>query len=81
MNFTKAKNKIDKSDEKRVLVTKFKRRHFKKNLSTSMGFGFQDMRKTPKNLLKNLTCQGYEIELIPLSIGMDNVEVELYVNK
>ena len=81
MDFTKAKERIAKSDETRVKVTTFKRRHFKKRMSTNMGFGFQDMRKSSKSLVKNLTCNGYDIEIVPVDISEMNMKIELYVNK
>jgi hypothetical protein len=52
------KKKIKKnSSKKQVKIVSLNRKHFKKGLSTGVGFGFQDLKRKPKKLITDLMCR------------------------
>ena len=82
MNFTTIKERFDAADSGRVRVTSFKRRHFKKHLSSIYGIGYQDLRKPSKDLVKKLISEGYDIEFQPINVlSEEDIEIELYIIK
>lgn len=70
MNVQKKKNKFLKRLEKAkngdtVKVINFKRKHFKEDLSTSVGFGWQDLKEDPKAFYKWLITEDYDVHMVP----------------
>lgn len=49
----KAENKLKKK-KKGVKVFTFTREHFNEEMSNNRGFGFQDLKKKPKKLIKEM---------------------------
>jgi hypothetical protein len=74
-NYKKAKK------GKMVSVTTLKRKDFKKQLSTCFGVGFQDLKKQPQELIKTLSCEGYNLHMIPVSIDYDDMTINVEVKK
>lgn len=62
-NFIKRLVKAKKGDV--VKVINFKRKDFKKEMSTSVGFGWQDLNDDPKAFYKWLLISDYNIHMIP----------------
>jgi hypothetical protein len=62
---------------KMVKVKSLTRKHFKRILSTDIGFGFQDMKKKPKRLFETLIIEGYDVHVIPKNTI--NMEVDIFV--
>lgn len=48
-----------------VKVINFKRKHFKEEMSTSVGFGWQDLKKDPKAFYKWLLIEDYNVHMVP----------------
>jgi hypothetical protein len=67
--FIKRLNKADNGDT--VKVINFKRKHFKEDLSTSVGFGWQDLKEDPKAFYKWLLIENYDIHMTPTSFDND----------
>ena len=70
MNVQKKKDKFLKRMEKAgcgdtVKVINFKRKHFKEDLSTSVGFGWQDLKEDPKEFYKWLITEDYDVHMEP----------------
>jgi hypothetical protein len=80
MKFKEAKAKIEQSHISRVHVTTFSREDFNEELSTSMGFGYQDLKEKPKKLFNKLICEGYDVEIIP-NMDEDGFSTDIYVEK
>lgn len=66
--------------KKPIKVMNLKREDFKKELSTTMGFGFQDLRKNAKEVITTLTGEGYDLSFTPSNIGGDDMKVKVTVN-
>ena len=83
MNVEKIISKVDKKveelkkEKKEVKVKSLTRKHFKKELSVSNGFGFQDMKKKPRKLFQELVNRGYDVHVQPVNVN--NLEVDLVV--
>lgn len=75
--FYKKLGKAEMCEE--VKVISLKRKHFKKELSTSSGFGFQDLKEDPKELVTTLISDGHNLQFFPKSVG--NLEVDVVVQK
>jgi hypothetical protein len=73
----------DKKEElkssSKVKVKRFKRKHFKSELSTTQGFGFQDMKKKPRKLVQELMIRSYDIHIEPVSVAKEDMTVDLFV--
>jgi endonuclease YncB( thermonuclease family) len=54
-----------------VKVIQFKRKHFKDTLSTSVGFGYQDLKEDAKEFFKYLITNDVDISMTPNSNGDD----------
>jgi hypothetical protein len=85
MNVQKKKDKFKKRFDKAesgdtVKVINFKRKHFKEDLSTSKGFGWQDLKEEPKEFYKWLITEGYDIHMEPTTID-DDFGVEITMTK
>jgi len=70
MNIIKKKEKFlaryDKASVgEQVKVVTFKRKHFNDELSTNMGFGYQDMKEDTKEFFNWLIAEGYDPHLTP----------------
>ena len=70
MNVNKKKDKFLKRLGKAkngdtVKVINFKRKHFKKEMTTSFGFGVQDLKDDPKEFYKWLIIGDYDIHTEP----------------
>jgi len=48
-----------------VKVINFKRKHFNENLTTSVGFGVQDLKDEPKEFYKWLITEDYDVKMEP----------------
>jgi len=57
-----------KNVKKGELVITLKPKHFKKELSTEIGFGYQDLKKKPKKMIKMLIKEGFDVKFIPTGI-------------
>jgi hypothetical protein len=53
---------------KKTKTFTLKRKHFKKKLSNELGFGYQDLKKKPKNKILKLYKKGYEVKFKPIDI-------------
>lgn len=60
-------NRNESGEIEPVKVIKLTKKHFKKELSTNIGFGFQDLKKKPKQLISKLVCDGYNLNFTPVS--------------
>ena len=70
MNVQKKKEKFLKRLEKAengetVKVINLKKKHFKDDLSTSVGFGWQDLKEEPKEFYKWLITEDHNIQTVP----------------
>ena len=70
MNLQKKKDKFLKRLEEAengetVKVIVFKRKHFKDEMSTNKGFGFQDMKDDSKEFYKWLLINDYDVQMVP----------------
>jgi len=75
------KRKIKKNDSKGpIKILSLKRKHFKKTLSTSVGFGFQDMKQAPKKLITKLMCENMDLQFIPNG-NRSAMNVDIFVNR
>ena len=63
--FIKRLNKAENGDT--VKVINLKRKHFKEDLSTSVGFGWQDLKEDPKEFYKWLITEDYDVHMVPTS--------------
>jgi len=63
--FIKRLNKAENGDT--VKVINFKRKHFKDDLSTSVGFGWQDLKEDPKEFYKWLITEDHDVHMVPTS--------------
>jgi len=86
MNIQKKKNKFLKrlgkaKNGESVKVINFKRKHFKKNLSTSKGFGYQDLKEDPKEFYKWLITEDYDIHMEPNMSDEDEFGVAITLTK
>ena len=64
-----------------VKVIKFKRKHFKPELSTDFGFGVQDLKSEPKEFYNWLIASGYDISVSPQSLNPLDFNVLITVEK
>jgi hypothetical protein len=87
MNVEKKKQKFlnrfnNASCGQEVKVVTFKRHHFNAQLSTSIGFGYQDMKDDAKELYKWLLANDYKVITIPdYSKGTENFRMIVSVKK
>lgn len=56
------------------------RDNFKKNLSTEVGYGYQDLKKEYKKVIEKL-IPSYDIEFLPLGETEDNFGIKLVIKK
>tara|TARA_Y100000389_G_C17379378_1_gene473462 strand:+ start:604 stop:870 length:267 start_codon:yes stop_codon:yes gene_type:complete len=76
MNVQKKIDKFEKRMDKAktgktVKVMQFKRKHFKDTLSTSVGFGYQDLKEDSKEFFKYLITNDVDISMTANSDGDD----------
>ena len=65
-----------------VKVATFKRHHFNAQLSSSLGFGYQDMKDDAKELYKWLIANDYSVIIIPdYSKGFEDFRMIVSVKK
>jgi len=69
--------KEEMKNSSKIKVKRFKRKHFKEELSVTNGFGFQDLKNKPNKLVKELMTRGYDIHIEPVSIN--ELIVDLFV--
>ena len=86
MDITKKKQKFLKRFEdaktgETVTAIEFKRKHFKSKLSTSFGFGVQDLKCKSKAFYSWLISEGYDISTVPTTMDMSNFGVLVTVVK
>lgn len=56
---SKTEKKLEKK-KKTVKVFKLERKHFKKEVTNQQGFGFQDLKKKPKKLIRKMFEKGMD---------------------
>ncbi len=87
MNVEKKKQKFlnkfnNASCGQEVKVVTFKRHHFNEELSTSVGFGYQDMKDDAKELYKWLLVNDYSVITEPdFSKGIEDFRMIVSVKK
>ena len=87
MNVEKKKQKFLSKFEmascgQEVKVSALKRHHFNNELSTSLGFGYQDMKDDAKELYKWLLVNDYNITTVPdFSKGFEDFRIVVSVKK
>lgn len=87
MNVEKKKEKFLNKFEmascgQEVKVVTFKRKHFKAELSTSLGFGYQDMKDDAKELYNWLIANNFNIITTPdFSKGFEDFRMIVTVKK
>ena len=87
MNVEKKKQKFLKRLEmascgQEVKVATFKRHHFNNELSTSLGFGYQDMKDDARELYNLLITNDYRVITIPdFSKGFEDFRMVISVKK
>ena len=65
-----------------VKVAPFKRHHFNNELSTSLGFGYQDMKDDARELYNWLITNDYRVITIPdFSKGFEDFRMVISVKK
>ena len=65
-----------------VKVIRLKRHHFNDQLSTSLGFGYQDMKDGTKELYKWLLVNNYDIITVPdYGKGIEDFRLLISVKK
>lgn len=65
-----------------VKVATFKRHHFNNELSTGLGFGYQDMKDDARELYNWLITNDYRVITIPdLSKGLEDFRMVISVKK
>jgi len=64
-----------------IEVCKLERHNFNKELSTDIGFGYQDLKEDVKDLFVELTSLGHDFEVLTTNIDKENLEVVLNVKK
>jgi hypothetical protein len=83
MNVQKKKekflNRLEKAENgETVKVINLKKKHFKDDLSTSVGFGWQDLKEEPKEFYKWLITEDHNIHMVPTNEdGEFGVEITL----
>lgn len=87
MNVEKKKQKFLNKFEtascgQEVKVVTFKRKHFKPELSTSLGFGYQDMKDEARELYNWLITNNFNIITTPdFSKGLEDFRMIVTVKK
>lgn len=87
MNVEKKKQKFLSKFEmascgQEVKVATFKRHHFNNELSTSLGFGYQDMKDDARELYNWLITNDYRVITIPdFSKGLEDFRMVISVKK
>lgn len=83
----KYKKRMDKAETgDTVKVIEFKRKHFKKELSTGKGFGYQDLKKSSREFYKWMINEDIEMDMAPrggsedFSVTVTTVKCECAVN-
>jgi hypothetical protein len=76
----KIKNKIKESKESFVKVMLLERNDFNDKLSTSVGFGSQDLKPTLRLVLEYISSK-YDVSVVPKSTSMVNFTAEVMVMK
>jgi hypothetical protein len=76
-------NKYQKAAKgEKVKVVTFKRNDFTKNLSTTVGFGYQDLKNKPKEIIKWLISENTDFIVEPVKIDSnDDFKVNVSVIK
>lgn len=74
-NYDKAKR------GKEIQVMNLTRKDFKKQLSQHYGIGFQDLKKQQANVIRELGCKGYKLNMIPVSLDPMDMEINVVVIK
>jgi hypothetical protein len=76
MDIEKKKIKFQKRFDKAnagdtVKVIEFKRKHFKKELSTNVGFGIQDLKEDAREFFTWMVTEKLDFKVGPTSMGSD----------
>ena len=77
----KYKKATKKCNEDVEVITLERDKHFKKELSTTQGFGFQDLKKGPRLFIAALMSEGYDLVFTPLSGSKDDFSVKVTAKK
>jgi hypothetical protein len=71
---------IDKVDNHGKAVLTLERTDFKKDLSTSCGFGYQDLKKIYRLVAQRVIADGYKFNMKPLlDGGMEDFKLEITI--
>lgn len=89
MKVEKTLNKFRKKHAKAVedckgeveVITLERKKHFKKGLSNSNGFGFQDLKKKPRKMITTLMTEGYDLVFTPTDTSKENFKVKVTAKK
>ena len=72
----KFNKRMDKAQSgETVKVIQFKRKHFKDTLSTSVGFGYQDLKEDGKAFMKFLLTNDIDVSMSPTGMGEEDFGV------
>jgi regulatory protein YycI of two-component signal transduction system YycFG len=72
----KFKKRYEEADSgQTVKVIEFKRKHFKESLSTSVGFGYQDMKDDAKDFFKWMVTEGIDFDMVPDASSQEDFSV------
>lgn len=64
-----------------VKVIEFKRKHFKTELSTNFGFGYQDMKEDSKEFFNWMVSEKMDFKMEPTDLSRENFTVLVTVTK
>lgn len=86
MNIEKKKIKYQKRYDKAekgetVKVIEFKRKHFKEQLSTTVGFGYQDLKEDSKEFFNWMIAEKMDFNIQPTDQSQENLTVLVTVTK
>jgi regulatory protein YycI of two-component signal transduction system YycFG len=86
MNTAKKKEKFQKRFDKAskgdtVKVIEFKRKHFKEELSTNVGFGYQDLKEDSREFFNWMISEKMDFKMEPTDMSRENLTVLVTVTK
>jgi len=86
MDIQKKKNKFQKRYDNAekgatVKVIEFKRKHFKEELSTTVGFGYQDLKEDSREFFNWMIVEKMDFNIQPTDQSQENFTVLVTVTK
>jgi uncharacterized protein with gpF-like domain len=79
IKYQKRYDKAEKGDT--VKVIEFKRKHFKTELSTNVGFGYQDLKEDSREFFNWMISENMEFNMVPTDMSKENLTVLVTVTK